>query len=59
MRRLCPTLSHKKHMSINMRKSKHLNPFKILILKVKPRRYLKYLPTYLPTYLVPPTHVNV
>ncbi len=46
--RLCPTLSHKKHMSIKMRKSKHLNPFKILILKVKPRRNLKYLPTYLP-----------
>jgi hypothetical protein len=56
-------------MSIGMNQSKELNPSKSLTIKVKPKRNLKYLPTYLilpiylptylPTYLVPPTHLNM
>ncbi len=55
MKRFCSTLSHKKHMSIRMRKSKHPSRLKSLILKVKPKKKKKNLPTY----LVPPTHLNV
>jgi hypothetical protein len=42
-------------MSIRMRKSKHPSRLKSLILKVKPKKKKKNLPTY----LVPPTHLNV
>jgi len=40
-------------MSIGMNQSKKFNPLKSLTLKIKPKKKLKYLPTYLvqPTYL--------
>jgi hypothetical protein len=39
----------KKHMLIDMSQSKDLDPLRSLTLKVKPKRNLKYLPTYLLT----------
>jgi hypothetical protein len=36
MRRLCPTLSHKKHMTNRMGQSKELNL--LMSLKVKPKK---------------------
>jgi hypothetical protein len=38
MKRLCPTLSHKKNMTIRMGQSKELNLLKSLTLKVKPKK---------------------
>jgi hypothetical protein len=38
MKRFCPTLSHKKHMTIRMGQSKELNQLRSLILKVKPKK---------------------
>jgi hypothetical protein len=38
MRKLCPTLSHKKHMTIRMGQSKELNLLRSLTLKVKPKK---------------------
>jgi hypothetical protein len=38
MRRLCGTLSHKKHMTIRRGQSKELNLLRSLTLKVKPKK---------------------
>jgi hypothetical protein len=61
MKRLCSKLLYKKHMLIEMSQSKNLDPLRSLTLKVKPKRNLKYLPTYLLTtylrlYLPNPTY---
>jgi hypothetical protein len=38
MRKLCPTLSHKKHMTMRMGQSKELNLLRSLTLMVKPKK---------------------
>jgi len=38
MRKLYPTLSHKKHMTIRMGQSKELNLLRSLTLMVKPKK---------------------
>jgi hypothetical protein len=44
-------------MSIGMSQSKELNSLRSLTLKIKPKNYLKYLPS--PTYLVPLNYLNI
>jgi hypothetical protein len=44
-------------MSIEMNQSKELNSLRSLTLKIKPKKYFKYLTS--PTYLLPFNYLNI